>query len=75
MIPLMPVHAGMNLSRRSHILRLHRYGSTKHEIASTLGASLEEVELTLAIQRLMLQKYGGADGPSKILENSANGAI
>lgn len=46
--------AGMNLTRRSHALRLHRTGSSPEHIASSLEVPRQEVELLLKVHQIVL---------------------
>jgi DNA-binding NarL/FixJ family response regulator len=45
---------GLNLSKRSQALRMHRRGDTPEQIASTLGVPLQEVELLLKVHRIVV---------------------
>jgi DNA-binding NarL/FixJ family response regulator len=45
---------GMNLTRRSHALRLHRKGNTPAQIAAALEVPRQEVELLLKVHELVL---------------------
>jgi DNA-binding NarL/FixJ family response regulator len=42
---------GMNLTRRSQALRMHRAGDSPERIAATLGMSRTEIDLLLKVQR------------------------
>jgi hypothetical protein len=46
--------AGMNLTRRSHALRLHRTGSSPEHIAASLEVPRQEVELLLKVHEIVL---------------------
>jgi len=48
------VRAGMNLSRRSHALRLSRRGERPEQIAAALSVPLGEVNLLLKVHRLAM---------------------
>ena len=50
------VKSGLNLSKRSQVLRMHRSGDSPSQIAAALGLPHQEVELLLKVQRIMLQK-------------------
>ena len=52
-VPGMP-KPGMNLTRRSHALRLHRTGSSPEHIASALEVPLQEVDLLLKVHEIVL---------------------
>lgn len=43
--------SGMNLSKRSQVLRLHRRGERPDQIAAALSIPLNEVELLLKVHR------------------------
>ena len=45
---------GLNVSRRSQALRMHRRGDTPEQVASTLGVPLQEIELLLKIHRIVV---------------------
>jgi hypothetical protein len=45
---------GMNLSRRSHALRLYRRGEPAGRIAQELGIPLKEVELLIKVHEIVL---------------------
>lgn len=45
---------GLNLSKRSQALRMHRRGDSSEQIASTLGVPLQEVELLLKVHRIVV---------------------
>jgi biopolymer transport protein ExbB/TolQ len=48
------VRPGVNLSKRSHALRLHRRGQTAEQIAAALNMPRQEVELLLKVHRIVL---------------------
>jgi hypothetical protein len=50
------VKSGLNLSKRSQVLRMHRSGDAPAQIASALGVPHQEVELLLKVQSIMLNK-------------------
>jgi len=50
------VRPGMNLSRRSQALRLHRRGETPEQIASSLRVPTSEVRLLLKVHRLAMER-------------------
>ena len=54
--PLVAIAAGMTLTRRSQVLKLHRRGETPQHIAASLGLPQNEVDLLLKIHRLLVQK-------------------
>jgi hypothetical protein len=45
---------GLNLSKRSHALRLHRRGENAEQIAAALELPRQEVELLLKVHRIVL---------------------
>jgi hypothetical protein len=45
---------GMNVSKRSQALRMHRRGDTPEQVASTLGVPLQEIELLLKVHRIVV---------------------
>jgi hypothetical protein len=45
---------GLNLSKRSHALRLHRRGEGAEQIASALELPRQEVDLLLKVHRIVL---------------------
>ena len=47
---------GMNLSRRSQVLRLYRRGETPEQIASALAAPAGEVRLLLKVHRILTEQ-------------------
>ncbi len=51
--PAVP-RAGLNLSKRSQAIRLHRRGESAEQIASQLQIPRQEVELLLKVHRLVL---------------------
>jgi hypothetical protein len=49
--------SGMNLSKRSQALRMHRRGETPAQIAAALGVATKEIELLLKVHKLVLENY------------------
>ena len=45
---------GLNLSKRSHALRMHRRGEGAEQIATALDLPRQEVELLLKVHRIVL---------------------
>ena len=45
---------GLNLSKRSHALRMHRHGEGAEPIAAALDLPRQEVELLLKVHRIVL---------------------
>jgi hypothetical protein len=53
---LLPVpKSGLNLSKRSQALRMHRRGETPEQIAAALELPLQEVELLLKVHGIVLR--------------------
>jgi hypothetical protein len=51
-----PARSGLNLSKRTQVLRRHRAGEDPAAIASALELPRAEVELLIKVQRLVLEK-------------------
>jgi hypothetical protein len=45
---------GLNLSKRSHALRMHRHGEGAEQIAAALDLPRQEVELLLKVHRIVM---------------------
>jgi hypothetical protein len=45
---------GLNVSKRSQALRMHRRGDTPEQVAATLGIPLQEIELLLKVHRIVI---------------------
>ena len=45
---------GLNLSRRSHALRLHRRGEAAAQIASELAVPVQEIELLIKVHEIVM---------------------
>lgn len=52
--PAGPLRSGLNLTKRSQALRMHRRGDSPSEIASALALPHQEVELLLKVQKIVL---------------------
>ncbi len=52
----MSVRPGLNLTKRSQALRMHRRGETPPQIAAALNIPSQEVELLIKVQRIVLSK-------------------
>ena len=50
-----PPKAGLNLSKRSQALRMHRRGDPPAQIALALDIPLQEVDLLLKVHRIVLR--------------------
>ena len=46
--------AGLNLSKRSQALRMHRKGDPPDQIAASLGVAVQEVDLLIKVHRIVL---------------------
>jgi hypothetical protein len=46
--------SGLNLSKRSQVLRMHRSGEAPDRIAATLAIPLQEVDLLLKVHRIVI---------------------
>jgi hypothetical protein len=53
-LPPTATRAGMNLSRRSHALRLYRRGHPPDQIAAELEIPLQEVQLLLKVHQIVM---------------------
>jgi type II secretory pathway component PulM len=51
-----PPRAGLNLSKRSQALRMHRRGEPPEQIAATLAVSRQEVDLLLKVHRIVMTR-------------------
>jgi len=49
-----PARLGINLSRRSQALRLHRRGESAGQIAAELGIPVQEVKLLLKVHEIVM---------------------
>ena len=47
---------GMNLSKRSQVLRMHRRGESPDQIATSLEVPRQEVELLLKVHRIVMAR-------------------
>jgi hypothetical protein len=59
-LPAAPVvpKAGLNLSKRSQALRMHRRGDAAGQIAAALEIPLQEVDLLLKVHRIVMSSIG-----------------
>lgn len=51
-----PARSGMNLSKRTQVLRLHRSGESSAGIAASLGLPRGEVELLIKVHSMALEQ-------------------
>ena len=70
-MPAMPVMQGINLTRRTQILRMKRRGETAQDIASTLQIPLGEVSLILKMEKLQT----GSPEPAASFVRAAGGGL
>jgi len=49
-----PPRTGLNLSKRSQALRMHRRGDSEDQIAATLEIPRQEVDLLLKVHRIVI---------------------
>ena len=53
LLPMTP-RPGMNLAKRTQVLRMHRLGEAPEKIATTLKFPLQEVQLLLKVHRIVI---------------------
>jgi hypothetical protein len=51
-----PARSGLNLSKRTHVLRMHRAGEDGAGIAAALALPRSEVELLIKVQRIAMDQ-------------------
>jgi len=51
-----PARSGLNLSKRTQVLRMHRAGQDSRGIATSLGLPRAEVDLLIKVHRIVLDK-------------------
>ena len=56
-MPAMP-RSGLNLTKRSQALRMHRRGVSPSQIATALDLPLQEIDLLLKVHRIVLSNLG-----------------
>jgi hypothetical protein len=54
-VPAVP-RAGLNLGKRSQVLRMHRNGDAPERIAAALDVPRQEIELLIKVHRLVVGK-------------------
>jgi hypothetical protein len=57
-----PPKSGLNLSKRSQVLRMYRHGEAPEKIASLMALPRNEVDLLLKVHFLMMDQFTG--GPT-----------
>jgi hypothetical protein len=70
--PMAP-RPGLNLSTRSHALRMWRRGDEPQQIAGALGIPEREVELLLKVQRMVMEAAAGPREESGPAMNTPTG--
>jgi hypothetical protein len=55
-VPTLPM-AGLNMTKRSQALRMHRKGDTTERIADILNIPLQEVDLLLKVNRIIVRNF------------------
>ena len=50
-----PPKSGLNMNKRSQVLRMHRKGDAPEQISTALQVPLQEVDLLLKVQRIVLR--------------------
>lgn len=53
-VPSFPPRAGLNLGRRSQVLRMHRRGESAAQIAAALEIPVQEVNLLLKVHHIVI---------------------
>ena len=53
--PPAPPRPGLNLSKRSQALRMHRHGETPEQIGKVLEVPPQEIDLLLKVHRLVIK--------------------
>lgn len=51
-----PARSGLNLSKRTHVLRMHRAGQDTAGIAAALALPRSEVELLIKVHRIVVDR-------------------
>jgi|ERR1035441_9774340 hypothetical protein len=51
-----PARSGLNLSKRTHVLRMHRAGQDSAGIAAALALPRSEVELLIKVHRIVVEQ-------------------
>jgi Flp pilus assembly protein TadB len=51
------VRPGLNLSKRSQALRMHRRGDSPEQIASALDIPLQELDLLVKVHRIVMSSF------------------
>ena len=54
LVPPSPPRSGLNLNKRSQVLRMSRHGENESNIAAALSLPRKEVELLLKVQKIVL---------------------
>ena len=56
LVPPVPARSGLNLSKRTQVLRLHRAGEDPTMIAASLGLPRGEVDLLIKVQHMLMKQ-------------------
>jgi DNA-binding NarL/FixJ family response regulator len=56
LVPPQPARSGLNLSRRTQVLRMHRAGTEGAEIASALVLPRSEVDLLIKVHNIVMDQ-------------------
>ena len=56
LVPPAPARSGLNLSKRTHVLRMNRAGQDGASIASGLSLPRSEVELLIKVHRIVVEQ-------------------
>ena len=51
-----PARSGLNLSKRTHVLRMHRAGQDNTAIAAALALPRAEVDLLIKVHRIVVEQ-------------------
>ena len=51
-----PARSGLNLSKRTHVLRMHRAGQDSAGIAAAMALPRSEVELLIKVHRIVMEQ-------------------
>jgi uncharacterized NAD-dependent epimerase/dehydratase family protein len=56
LVPPSPARSGLNLSKRTQVLRMHRAGQDVDGIAASLALPRAEVELLIKVHRIVVEQ-------------------
>jgi len=63
--------SGLNLSKRSQALRMHRRGDDAAKIAAALGVPFQEIDLLLKVHRIVLQNLIVTTPPASLSDRAS----